>query len=51
MRDLLSTGKSVEHIARDNRFSNGNYFGKVFRRYMGMSPGAYREQQRPGLNV
>lgn len=51
MRDLLSTGKSVEHIARDNGFSNGNYFGKVFRRYMGMSPGAYREQQRPGLNV
>lgn len=51
MRDLLSTEKSVERIARDNGFSNGNYFGKVFRRYMGISPGAYRKQQRPGLTV
>ena len=42
INELLGTEKSVECIARENGFSNGNYFGKVFRRYMGMSPGAYR---------
>ena len=46
VNDLLGTDKRVETIARENGFSNGNYFGKVFRRYMGISPGAYRERNR-----
>lgn len=47
MNDLLGTEKSVECIARENGFSSGNYFGKVFRRYMGMSPGTYRNRKNP----
>lgn len=46
VNELLGTGKSVETIARENGFSNGNYFGKVFRRYMGVSPGSYRARRR-----
>lgn len=46
INDLLGSEKSVECVARENGFSNGNYFGKVFRRYMGMSPGDYRKRKR-----
>lgn len=42
--ELLSTDKSIERIARENGFSNGNYFAKVFRRYTGVSPGTYRSR-------
>lgn len=44
VHELLNTQASVEYIARDCGFSNGNYFGKVFRKMAGMAPGEYRER-------
>ncbi|CAM3042717.1 AraC family transcriptional regulator [Paenibacillus sediminis] len=40
---LLSTNDNLETIARRTGFSNANYFGKVFRKHMGIPPAAYRE--------
>ena len=40
---LLSTELNQEEIAQRTGFSNANYFGKVFRKHMGMSPGLFRE--------
>lgn len=48
MNDLLGTEKSVEQIARENGFSSGNYFCKIFRKHVGLSPGRYREINRWG---
>lgn len=45
---LLNTGKSVEEIAAETGFSSGNYFGKVFRHHMGISPSAYRKERQNG---
>lgn len=39
---LLNTDITIEAIARQCGFSCGNYFSKVFRKYMGMSPEEYR---------
>lgn len=39
---LLNTTLSIDIIARTCGFSCGNYFSKVFRRHIGMSPEEYR---------
>ena len=43
MNDLLGTEHGIDSIARTNGFSNGNYFAKIFRKHVGISPGSYRE--------
>lgn len=47
---LLNTKDSVERIAVSCGFLNGNYFAKVFRRYLGCSPEEYR-QRRVGEKI
>ena len=46
MNQLLGTEKTVKEIGEENGFSCGNYFGKVFRRYAGVSPEIYRMRNR-----
>jgi len=42
-KELLTEGeKSVTEVAMAVGFSDSNYFGRVFRREVGVSPGAYR---------
>lgn len=36
---------SIETIAQNCGFANGNYFAKVFRSYLGMSPSVFRNQK------
>ncbi len=45
MNDLLGGADTIEAIAIQNGFANGNYFSKVFRRYTGMTPGEYRRKK------
>lgn len=45
MNDLLGGTDTIEAIAIQNGFANGNYFAKVFRRYTGMTPGEYRRKK------
>lgn len=42
MCDLLNTEDTLEVIARRSGFSNANYFGKVFKKQVGVTPMAYR---------
>lgn len=46
MNDLLNSGESLETIAGRNGFSCANYFCKVFRATVGMSPTQYRRRKR-----
>ena len=48
MNDLLGTEQSIDCIARANGFSNGNYFAKIFRKHVGISPGCYRKSNGIG---
>lgn len=41
---LLNTDDTVDTIARSCGFLNGNYFAKVFRRYLQCSPEEYRKR-------
>lgn len=41
---LCSTDGNLESIGIACGFENGNYFSKVFRKYMGTSPGEFRRQ-------
>lgn len=43
---LLNTKDSIESIAVSCGFLNGNYFAKVFRRFLGCSPEEYRKRNR-----
>ena len=44
---LLEEGKkSITEIALDCGMGSGSYFGKVFRKYQGVSPLAYRDRWR-----
>lgn len=43
---LLNTSDSVASIARACGFENGNYFARVFRRYVNCSPEQYRQRLR-----
>lgn len=43
---LTSTERKVEEIGRECGFSTANYFGKVFKKHIGMSPVQFREYTR-----
>lgn len=43
--DLLSTTENLETIAQKNGFSNANYFGKVFKKSVGVTPMQYRNEK------
>lgn len=43
---LLNTNDSIEKIAAACGFLSGNYFAKVFRRYLDCSPEEYRQRNR-----
>lgn len=43
---LINTQESIENIAYAVGFNNANYFGKIFRRHMSMTPGEYRLRHR-----
>lgn len=45
VNELLSTADPIDAIALRCGFSSGNYFCKVFSRYVGMSPGEYRRKR------
>ncbi len=40
---LVETNNSIQYIAAACGFSHPSVFGKVYKRYMGVSPGMYRE--------
>lgn len=42
MHDLSNTTEHLETIAQKNGFSNANYFGKVFKKKVGVTPIQYR---------
>lgn len=45
--NLLCDGNhTIDEIAALSGYDNGNYFAKVFRRRMGMTPGSYRRTHR-----
>lgn len=46
INDLLNTNENLEAIANKNGFSSGNYFCKVFRKSVGMSPIEYRKSKK-----
>lgn len=41
---LLNSGDSIEHIAISCGFQTGNYFAKVFRKFLSCSPEEYRRR-------
>jgi transcriptional regulator GlxA family with amidase domain len=43
---LICTEKSMADIAAMVGFSNANYFHKIFKQYMGVSPLAYRKENK-----
>lgn len=45
MNTLLNTGDTIEEVAGQNGFANGNYFNKVFRKHTGLTPTQYRRQR------
>ena len=46
MNELLNTDEKLDIIANKSGFLNGNYFCKVFRKYIGMSPTEYRNSRK-----
>lgn len=44
MQDLLNTNDTLEAIAIRNGFSNANYFGKIFKKKVGITPMQYRNR-------
>lgn len=48
---LVTTLKSIQEISDQMNFGSRNYFSKVFREKVGMTPAAYREQMDAGLNT
>jgi AraC family transcriptional regulator of arabinose operon len=42
---LRTTEQTLDEVAIAVGFANGNYFSKVFRHWVGMSPGKYRHDQ------
>lgn len=43
-RLLIETNRTLDDIAFSLGFSNGNYFSKVFKKNIGVSPSSYREK-------
>lgn len=46
LRRLTATDDAVDVIARDCGFDNGNYFCKVFKKHIHMTPTAYRKYRK-----
>jgi len=44
---LKNLNCSISQIAEETGFPDGNYFCKVFKRYVGMTPGRFRKVERP----
>jgi len=42
-RRLLHSTLTIAEIAYELRFQDPSYFGRFFRKYTGVTPGAYRE--------
>lgn len=47
--DLLRKGQSIDAVRITCGYSDVSYFGKVFRKHFGLSPGAFRDTGRFGL--
>ena len=45
--DLLETNKKISKIARDVGFSTTSYYEKYFKKWFGVDPQTYREQNMP----
>jgi|GEM_PF-6162784 len=45
MESLVETERSIKDVARICGFSDPNYFARVFRQYIGLSPHAYRKHE------
>ncbi len=45
-RSLLQTDKTIVNIARENGYSNSYRFSNIFKKAYGMSPSAYRKENR-----
>lgn len=43
---LVNTKDTVQHIANDVGFDDANYFSRLFTKYVGMSPVAYRNYRK-----
>ena len=43
---LLTTNQKVNEIAEECGFSSASYFNVVFRKQVGVSPGAYRNTKK-----
>lgn len=48
---LVTTQKSIQEISDQMHFGSRNYFSKVFREKVGVTPAAYREQLAAGRNT
>lgn len=46
---LLTTQNGIQEISEQMHFGSRNYFSKVFREKVGMTPAAYREQMARGI--
>lgn len=44
---IHQTGMDLEEVAQQVGFSCGNYFGKVFKKYTGMTPAVFRSSYHP----
>ena len=45
LKTLLTTDLSIEEIAHKFGFTSSSYYGKVFKKFKGMSPSAYKKKQ------
>jgi AraC-like DNA-binding protein len=41
---LRTTEMTIENVAKSVGFANGNYFSKVFRQWVGIAPGKFRNE-------
>ncbi|MDG5472442.1 AraC family transcriptional regulator [Jeotgalibacillus sp. ET6] len=46
MELLITTNKPIQEIAVETGYTNANYFSKVFRKMIGMSPDSFRKDKR-----
>jgi AraC-like DNA-binding protein len=50
-RVLLNEGKPLQVVAAETGFADQSHFTREFKRYVGLTPGAYRSRQSPSLMV
>ena len=48
---LRISGKKLQEIAEEVGFGNDSYFGKLFKRYVGQTPEAYRDSSEGNLGI